>query len=138
MLYGFAHPTNADFLNNLELPLDQPEDLGELDGRIKLQLFNAFIQTLNRNYTLNHTTERDFNTIFNHEIEVIDRADRKIGAVRFSTAQPFAMQTLTKSCMGWLWFFYDIYLQREGNGAGFLLHRIWCGLISIVSSQWFP
>lgn len=37
MLQDFADLTNADFFNNVKLPLNRPEYLKELDGRTPFQ-----------------------------------------------------------------------------------------------------
>lgn len=44
MIDGFEDSTNEDFFNNVELPLDQPEKLGELEGRTQLQFFKEVMR----------------------------------------------------------------------------------------------
>lgn len=108
MLDVFPDTTNANFFNKVELPFDQPEELGELDGRTQLQLLNVVMRTLKRKDDLNTTKEKDWKTIFYHGIEEMDRADRERDDVRYSTTQRYTIVTLMKSWMGWLWCFFDL------------------------------
>lgn len=112
ILDGFHDTFNADFFNKVELTFDQPAYLGKLDAQTQLQFFNVVFRMLKWKDAINTTKERDWNTIFNNEIEEMDNADRERGAFRYSTTQRCTMVTLFTSCMGRFPCFYDLYLGQ--------------------------
>lgn len=60
---------NEEFLNNVDLPFNRPEYLGEFNGGIQLLFFNLILRTFNRNDSLNPTIEISWKMIFKHAIK---------------------------------------------------------------------